>query len=1229
MALGFGGVLLFPLILGLVSALAVNRVSALTKALHDHPFTVSIAIREIHFGVSNMHRFMKDVLLAESEMERTEAVRKVDETEKVVLENFTIVFDRYLGNRDDVQRLHEDFLAWEAIRNEIVQLAEQGMNGEALALHKTKASPHVHLLESEIKIISAFARNKAASFMRDAITTKNHSLSVIYAVIIVMMALGLLVSIAIARTITDPLQRMVRAIGLIATGTLEEAEIPSGRQDEIGDLATSLHLLVTTMQQTTAQAKIIASGNYLAEIEPRSAKDALGSAMQVMTHSLRQISRENEISNWLKNGQAALDDQLRGELSTRETADRIIRFVCDYLQAKVGGLYVNAGNDSFCLLSSFAYSNPQELSLCFRRGEGLIGQAVLEEKAIFVANVPDDYLKITSGLGERRPLSILVVPFIHDKSVTAVLEIGSFEEFTEVQLAFIKDTSERLAIAINSAQSREKLQELLETTQRQAEELQTQQEELRVSNEELEAQTTELKISKRELQSQQEELSVTNEELEAKTNSLVEQKAEIEAHNLALASARSDIEQKAQDLAVASKYKSEFLANMSHELRTPLNSLLLLARSLTDNRDGNLTPDQIESAKIIEHSGHELLNLINEILDLSKIEAGRMDLEIKESSIQTLADNIKAIFQPVANDKGISLTVTVSPDLPATILTDSHRLEQILKNLLSNALKFTTHGGVAVTFAAPTSAATLLDRLDAGHALAIAVTDTGIGISPENQQRIFHAFHQADGSTARRYGGTGLGLSISTELARLLGGEIRLQSEVGKGSTFTLLLPLRPEQPLPAAGASPLPASKENGRSPETTPQPSTPARTVISSISDDRQTIQADDKVVLVIEDDENFARILYSECHAKKFKCLLAPDGEQGLLLADEFSPVAIILDINLPGMNGWSVLDRLKKNSRLRHIPVHMMSVEEATIDAMKKGAISFLTKPVSEEALQASFARIEKIIDREISTLLVVEDNDTMRRQIIKLIGNGDVKSSSATTGAEALASISSNSFDCMVLDLGLPDMSGFDLLDRLEADHIDIPPVVIYTGRELSREESQRLQHYTESIIIKGVKSEERLLDETALFLHRMVDKLPEQQKRMIASLHDQDQMFAGQKILVVDDDMRNTFALAKILREKHCEVTIASDGQQALAVLAENKIDLVLMDIMMPVMDGYETIGRIRAQDRFWNLPIIALTAKAMKEDRERCMQVGASDYLSKPVDVERLLSMMRIWLYR
>ena len=583
-------------------------------------------------------------------------------------------------------------------------------------------------------------------------------------------------------------------LGLIATGALDEAEIPTGQHDEIGDLAASLAQTVSTLKQTTDQAKVIASGNYQADIKPRSDKDELGRAMQVMTHSLRQISQENKLNNWLKNGQAALDDQLRGTLSTQETAERIVRFVCDYLQAKIGGLYVNTGDDAYTLLASYAYQHPEDLSHRFSRGEGLVGQVAVEKKIIVVTQVPNDYIKINSGLGARTPLTLLLAPFIHDQTVSAVLEIASFEEFSTVQQDFIDDISERLAIAINSAQSREKLKKLLSTTQCQAEELQCQQEELKVTNEELETQASDLKARTDELQCQQEELRTTNEELQVQTNSLTQQRDEIEAQNRDLASARSDLEKKANDLAVASKYKSEFLANMSHELRTPLNSLLLLARSLAANSDHNLNPDQIESATIIHNSGHELLNLINEILDLSKIEAGHMGIELRETSIQSLADSISTNFKNIADNKGLSLAVHLGPNLPATILTDSHRLQQIIKNLLSNALKFTTSGGITVTFASPAAATTLKSGLDPAQSFSIAVADTGIGISPENQARIFHAFHQADGSTARRYGGTGLGLSISTELARLLGGELQLQSETGQGSVFTLCLPLRLEQ---------------------------------------------------------------------------------------------------------------------------------------------------------------------------------------------------------------------------------------------------------------------------------------------------------------------------------------------------------------------------------------------------------------------------------------------------
>jgi CheY-like chemotaxis protein/two-component sensor histidine kinase len=676
---------------------------------------------------------------------------------------------------------------------------------------------------------------------------------------------------------------------------------------------------------------------------------------------------------------------------------------------------------------------------------------------------------------------------------------------------------------------------------------------------------------------------------------------------------------------MASKYKSEFLANMSHELRTPLNSLLILSRMLADNKEGNLTEEQTESATVIYNSGNDLLSLINEILDLSKIEAGRMEVNLKKVVIKNLADNISANFRHMLVDKGLSLEINVDENMPEFIKSDDKRLEQILKNLLSNAIKFTKKGGVTVGFS-PASRSVNLFRsgLVPESSIAIKVTDTGIGIPADKQRIIFEAFQQADGSTSREYGGTGLGLSISRELASLLGGEIQVESEPGKGSSFTLYLPVELEK-------KSSPVKPVNNAAVETKAAQRTPSRSSSDiRIKDDREQIKDNKNVILIIEDDPNFAKLLMDQCHEKKYQALVALDGEAGLKLAAEYLPLAVILDLHLPGMDGWAVLDGLKENPDTRHIPVHIMSVDESSIEAFRKGAIGYLTKPAKKEELDTAFSTIEEISSKKIKNLLVIEDDRNLRDSVIKLIGNGDVHSKGAASGSEAMAELKSNKYDCMILDLGLPDMTGFELLKKLEEEEVTIPPVVVYTGRELNREEDMELRKYADSVIIKGVRSEERLLDETSLFLHRMVGKLPEIKKKMILNLYDSDEMFRGKKILLVDDDMRNVFALSQLLSQKGFKVLKAENGLKALEILdREENIDLVLMDIMMPELDGYETTKRIREQERFFNLPIIAFTAKAMKQDSEKCLAAGANDYMSKPVDINRMLSMMRVWLYR
>jgi len=745
----------------------------------------------------------------------------------------------------------------------------------------------------------------------------------------------------------------------------------------------------------------------------------------------------------------------------------------------------------------------------------------------------------------------------------------------------------------------------------QGEELQTQQEELKQMNEELEEQAQNLK-------QQQEELQMTNEELEEQTQSL-------EAKNMEVEASKKDIEQKTKQLEISSRFKSEFLANMSHELRTPLNSLLILSKDLSENRNKNLEPIQIESAEIIYKSGCDLLVLINEVLDLSKIEAGKMSLTIESVSLKNFANELIRDFKHHAEQKGLKLDAKLEKELPEFIRTDSQRLNQILKNLLSNAIKFTDKGSVSIA----------VER-DTESTIIISITDTGIGIVEDKQQAVFEAFQQAEGGTSRKYGGTGLGLSISRELAKLLGGEIKLSSKLNEGSTFSLIVPLEIVQEQEIVSTSVIENYLEN-KSILFKPSVSNETKYLnYPNVKDDRDTIKSDDKTVLIIEDDLKFAAIILKQANKKGFKCLSAATGEDGLALALKYYPQAIILDMILPGIAGHAVLLALKANPTLRHIPVHIISAKERSLEPIREGAVEYLMKPVAKEDLEEAFNRIENFVNRKMKNLLIIEDNENARKAMRILIGNGDVKCFEAATGSEALALYQLNQIDCIILDIGLPDMSGFELIHKLEktvpaggqgTDH-NLPPIIVYTGKELTKEENNELEKYAESIIIKGVKSEERLLDETALFLHRTISNLPKSKQVIINNLYDKEAVFHSKKILLVDDDMRNLFALSKILKERGMEIIKAENGKNALEMLElHSEIDLVLMDIMMPEMDGYEAMKQIRALGKFKNLPVIALTAKAMKDDKQKCIDAGANDYITKPIDVERLLSLMRVWL--
>ena len=706
---------------------------------------------------------------------------------------------------------------------------------------------------------------------------------------------------------------------------------------------------------------------------------------------------------------------------------------------------------------------------------------------------------------------------------------------------------------------------------------------------------------------------------------MLEQKIEIERKN-------RQVEIKAEELTISSKYKSEFLANMSHELRTPLNSMLLLSNSLSKNKEGNLTKQQIEHSSIIHKGGQDLLNLINDILDLSKIEAGMIEVEIKPFSIQDLTESILLNFKHMMEEKGLEFLITVAPELPHSMTTDQKRLEQILKNLLSNAFKFTKTGSIQVDFSRPGDDVIFFNtEFDPANSIAISVTDTGIGIPEDRQKVVFEAFQQVDGSTTRLYGGTGLGLSISREMAMLLGGEIKLKSEIDKGTTFTLYLPLEldintllPETNTPIEG--------------QTTPSRITlPKKDYL--IKDDRDELDEQEQgqlknkksILLFIEDDPAFAKILLDMCHEQGFVALTTSNGEEGLNLVDQYRPDGIVLDINLPGINGWTVLNALKDNPKTRHIPVHIMSVDDAKENALARGAIGFINKPVNQDKILDVFQQFQKHSDKKMKDLLVIEDDEATQQGIRELMGNGDVKITKALNGADGFQALMTGNFDCVILDLGLPDLSGFELLEKCEQEkNLQLPPVIVYTGKDLSKKEVQQLRKYSDTIIVKGFDSESRLLDETALFLHRVVDNLSDDKRKMIHDLYDVEKLFNNKKVMIVDDDMRNVIALSHILTEKGINIITAEDGQVALDLLkTEKDIDLILMDIMMPIMNGYEATCKIRKQKQFNNLPIIALTAKAMTDDRHKCITAGANDYLTKPVDEQRLFSMLRIWLYQ
>ncbi len=1094
---------------------------------------------------------------------------------------------------------------------------------------------------------------------QEAYLSANRLTNIIIVITLITFLIVVIISIYSARVLTRPIKEISNWAREISVGNLFKKNIVAPDNEigvlnktfcelvdslqsvtwimesfSVGDLSTKMEKrskndiliialiqLRNSMRAVVKQANEISRGEYENNFIVRGERDELGNALVNMTANIQQAKMKNNEQDWIKTGQTGLSEVMRGEMGLGVLANNVIMFLCQHLSSCMGIIYI-AEEDLLHLSGSYACNNNEIIRKNVLFGDGIVGQCAVNRKYIVFDDVPDDYIKIKSGLGDSLPEQILIIPLVYNDKVYGVMELCFLKKTQSRELEFLEIVDESIAIVISTIFSRNQINETLYQVQEKSEELQSQQEELKASNEELEEQTQLLRQS-------EEELKLANNELESKSKSLKLQKNSVEEKN-------KEVELKAKELESASKYKSEFLANMSHELRTPLNSLLILSKMLRDNSEGNLNDKQIEWANVITNSGSELLELINEILDLSKVESGKMEVNISQVDINELIKSIVEKFDPLAKNKDIKFNIDNRLKQEINLTTDYQRLSQILKNLLSNAIKFTDSGAVTFSLylAKDEVKSNKINQFKVDNMLALSVTDTGIGIARKKMNAIFKAFQQEDGSISRKYGGTGLGLSISKQLAGLLNGEITVENSPQGGCVFTLYIPISYELD------NDMLLLEDDNIENDIILDDENDSDQALSSqledinidiyIPDDRNHITKNKKTVLIIEDNMDFAALLLELVRTQNYLGLVAGDGRSGIKLAEEFKPTAILLDIGLPDMSGEDVLTYFKAHVKTRHIPIHIISAMIKENKYLQKGAVGFLSKPVNMASIEKLFTKINNIVDSKIKTILLIEDNQDSQIAISALIENDFTKIVTASDIESAKKILISQKIDCVLLDIGLPDSYGIDFITELKEDFLDDCPLIIHTGRELSDFELAEINRAASSVIIKCAESHDRLLDETMLFLHHVDSRLPKNQRKVIHSLHDSEKIFLDKKILVVDDDMRNLFALSGLLSERGIKVVMAENGQDALDKLLDNPdFDLILMDIMMPIMDGYEAIKLIRNNQDTRLIPIICLTAKAMQEDRQMCIDAGANDYLTKPIDIEKLLSILRVWLHQ
>lgn len=1145
MSLGFGMITIFMLTVLAYTYINFNKQSEnIELNLHTYNIIreadgITISLVNMETGARGFALTGKETFLDPYNQGKIDFNSHLNNIKRLTSDNFQ--------QQDRLNNLNDSYLNW--LQWETTQIIDGRRNvtsGQVKMedlISVAQSGKGKALMDTSRKILVDIVKEE-----QDLLTTRHDNLVKMESQTAIILALGgflatfitIIVSVLIIRMVVEPIKTVTNTFKEISTGDADlEVRLRITSNDELGDMSKYFNRFMT---------------------------------------KLKELITDNRNQSWLKIGEVELNEKMRGEQDISALSASIVTYIAKYLNAQIGAVYIKTKEDTFELLGSYAYNRGKGLSNEIRAGEGLAGQAALEKQTILITNIPEDYIKIVSGVGEGVPKNIVITPFVYENEVLGIIELASFNEFTDIQLQFIEKVSSNIAITIHSAEARIKMKDLLAKTMEQSEELQSQQEELRQNNEELEEQTRALKESQTHLQNQQEELKVTNEELE----------------------------EKAKSLEIASKYKSEFLANMSHELRTPLNSILVLSQILADKKDTTpLNVKQLEFAKTIHSSGEDLLKLINDILDLSKVEAGKMDVNFEKINLSELAGYVDRLFRPVITQKGLDLKIEIEEGLPDYIVSDTQRVQQILNNLLSNAIKFTSYGGITMTFYG------VKDQ----NLMGISITDTGIGIPLDKQTIIFEAFKQSDGTTSRKYGGTGLGLSISKEFAALLGGSISLVSEVLKGSTFTLLIPLVKDTEGSGQVKQDILVNNEISE-----------PKTV-----DDRNIININEKSLLIIEDDKNFAGTLLELAQEKGYKCLIAGNGLEGINLAIKYKPDAILLDIGLPDISGWKVIEKLKENKDTEKISVHVISgVDYHDLPEKMNSVLGYLKKPASLESLEVVFMKIQDGILKPLKKLLIVDENKEEFRSIVEVLSKKGLQITLIDSGLEAYNLLKTEFFDCLILDLKLKDMSGFQFLAKLSNESVTSLQIIIHTKDELTQEEELELQKYTQSIIIKGTRSAERLVSEVSLFLHDLDSKIDEKKIKVIKLKHEKKDVLNNKKILVVDDDMRNIFALTSVLEEKGLKVVVGRNGKEGIKKLNENSdIDLILMDIMMPEMDGYTAIRQIREQGKFQKTPIIAITAKAMKDDKQKCIDSGADEYLTKPIDMDKFISLLRVWLYK